>query len=351
MTKKIWFLSFGHHSDASGSKTRTSRDALLQTIDLAVAAEELGLDGAAIRVHHYAPQFATPMPLLAAMAARTKRIELGTGVIDMRYENPLSLAEQAASTDLISSGRLQLGISRGSQETARRGYETFGFTPEPGSNDTLMAQSHTMRFREAIGGQPVAHSHRVTEGASPDLNIQPESKGLASRIWWGSATRASAVWTARQGMNLMSSTLLSENTGVPFHELQAEQIEIFRNTWKSAGHSRTPRVAVARSILPITTDRDRWYFEGERTSRDETGVLNGSLSRFGKVYAGEPDQLVADLKEDTAISAADTLILTIPNQLGVEHNVHLLSTIMTRIAPAIGWRNGYAPEALTVDRP
>ncbi len=282
------------------------------------------------------------MPLLAAIAARTKRIELGTGVIDMRYENPLSLAEQAAATDLISSGRLQLGISRGSQETAERGYETFGFIPEEGSSDVEMAQAHTMRFRTAIDGQRVARSEYLAEGAAPDLRIEPQSMGLSDRIWWGSATRASAVWTAQQGMNLMSSTLLSENTGIPFHELQTEQIEIFRNTWKGAGHSRTPRVAVARSILPITTDTDRRYFDRARGSQDEIGVLNGSLSRFGKVYAGEPDRLIDDLKSDTAVGAADTLIVTIPNQLGVDHNIHLLETILSHVAPALGWRNNSA---------
>lgn len=337
MTKKIWFLSFGHYQAAHGSSTNTAQDALLQTIDLAVAAEQLGLDGAAIRVHHFAPQFSTPMPLLAAMAARTRRIELGTGVIDMRYENPFSLGEQAAATDLISGGRLQLGISRGSQEVARRGYEVFGFAPEGDGDDADMARSHTELFRKSIGGSPIATSIYTRAGAGPDLPLEPQSPSLADRIWWGSATRASAKWTAEQGMNLMSSTLLSEDTGVPFHELQAEQIEIFHKTWKEAGHSRVPRVAVTRSVLPITTDEDRLYFGGEQHSRDEVGVLNGAVSRFGKIYAGEPEQIAADLALDSAVRAADTLIVAIPNQLGVDHNIRILETIVKQIVPAIGW--------------
>ncbi|MCU1528470.1 MAG: alkane 1-monooxygenase, partial [Frondihabitans sp.] len=136
--KRIGFLSFGHWQPVPGSQTRTARDVLTQTIDLAVAAEEIGIDGAYVRVHHFARQLASPFPLLAAMAARTSRIELGTGVIDMRYENPLYMAEEAAAADLISDGRLQLGVSRGSPETALRGYESFGHVPAEGETDADM---------------------------------------------------------------------------------------------------------------------------------------------------------------------------------------------------------------------
>src|SRR6187551_2885943 len=133
--KHIGFLSFGHYQAVPGSLVRTARDALLQTVELAVAAEELGVDSASVRVHHFARQLASPFPLLAAMAARTSRIELGTGVIDMRYENPLYMAEEAAITDLISNGRLQLGLSRGSPETPMRGDEAFGYVPADGATD------------------------------------------------------------------------------------------------------------------------------------------------------------------------------------------------------------------------
>ena len=108
--KNIGFLSFGHWTPSSQSATRTAQDVLLQSIDLAVAAEELGADGAYFRVHHFARQLSSPFPLLAAVAARTKTIEIGTGVIDMRYENPLYMAELAAMADLIAAGRLQLGV-------------------------------------------------------------------------------------------------------------------------------------------------------------------------------------------------------------------------------------------------
>jgi len=139
-------------------------------------------------------------------------------------------------------------------------------------------------------------------------------------------------------MNLMSSTLLTEDTGVPFAELQAEQIGIFRRAWAEAGWERTPRVSVSRSVIPITTDEDRSFFGGEAADRSEqVGWLDGGYARFGKSYTGEPDVIAAELAEDVAVADADTLLLTVPNQLGVEYNARLLETIAKHVAPAIGW--------------
>ena len=325
MTKRIGFLSFGHYQDVPGSVTRTAADALLQTIELAVAAEELGIDGAYVRVHHFARQLASPFPLLAAMGAKTTRIELGTAVIDMRYENPLYLAEEAAAADLISDGRLQLGMSRGSPETALNGYETFGYVPADGESDADDARTKTAIFRAAIAGAGIAPTAR----GGGLLAIQPQSPGLSERIWWGSGTRATAKWTGEQGMNLMSSTLLTEDTGVPFDELQAEQIAIYRTAWKEAGHAGEGRVSVSRSIIPITSDLDREYFGRERDSEDQVGYLDGGLARFGKSYVGEPEIIAAQLANDRAIAAADTVLVTVPNQLGVAYNARLLEGILT----------------------
>src|SRR3954449_726544 len=337
--KKIGFLSFGHWTPSPQSQTRSASDALLQSIDLAVAAEELGADGAYFRVHHFARQLASPFPLLAAVGARTSRIEIGTGVIDMRYENPLYMAEDAGAADLISGGRLQLGISRGSPEQVVDGFRYFGYVPAEGSDHAAMAREHTAVFLEVIKGEGFAEPSPRPMFPNPPglLRIEPQSPGLRDRIWWGAGTRATAEWTAQQGMNLMSSTLLSEDTGVPFHELQAEQIERFRKAWTDAGHDREPRVSVSRSIFPIMDGVDRAYF-GNRSSQDQVGFLEHGPARFGKTYTGEPDRLVAELAEDQAIAAADTLLLTIPNQLGVDYCAHLLESLLTHVAPELGWR-------------
>ncbi|MBO0824510.1 MAG: LLM class flavin-dependent oxidoreductase [Actinobacteria bacterium] len=334
--KKIGFLSFGHWRDIQGSQTRTASDALLQTIELAEAAEGLGIDGAFVRVHHFERQLSSPLPLLSAMAARTSRIEVGTAVIDMRYENPLYLAEEAAAADLISGGRLQLGVSRGSPEIALRGAESFGYRPAEGESDADNARRKIEIFLAAITGAAVTRTDPERTGVSAGLAIQPQSAGLRDRIWWGSGTRATAAWTARMGMNLQSSTLLTEDTGVPFDQLQAEQIQVFRDEWAAQGFDREPRVSVSRSVLPITSDIDRVYF-GEQGHDDQVGLLQGTQARFGRTYVGEPEQLATELAADAAVQAADTVLFTVPNQLGVAYNARILETIARHIAPAIGW--------------
>ena len=338
--KSIGFLSFGHWSPSPGSQTRSASDALLQSIDLAVAAEELGADGAYFRVHHFARQLASPFPLLATIGARTSRIEIGTGVIDMRYENPLYMAEDAGAADLISGGRLQLGISRGSPEQVVDGFRYFGHVPPEGTDHADLAREHARIFLGVIEGEGFAQPHPRPMFPNPPglLRLEPHSPGLRDRIWWGAGSRATAEWTAEQGLNLMSSTLLTEDTGVPFHRLQAEQIQRFRDAWTAAGHDREPRVSVSRSIFPLVSDLDRAYFGHEARSEDQVGHLDGGLARFGRSYAEEPDRLVEALAEDEAIAAADTLLLTVPNQLGVDYNAHVLESVLQHVAPALGWR-------------
>jgi alkanesulfonate monooxygenase SsuD/methylene tetrahydromethanopterin reductase-like flavin-dependent oxidoreductase (luciferase family) len=338
--KRIGFLSFGHWTPSPQSRTRSASDALLQSIDLAVAAEELGADGAYFRVHHFASQLSSPFPLLAAIGARTRTIEIGTAVVDMRYENPLYMAEDAGSADLISGGRLQLGISRGSPEQVMDGYRYFGYLPPEGTDHADMAREHTRVFLEVLNGEGFAEPNPRPMFANPPgmLRVEPHSDGLRERIWWGAGTRKTAEWAAEQGMNLMSSTLLTEDTGVPFHQLQAEQIELFRKAWADAGHVRDPRVSVSRSIFPVVNDLDRAYFGREANSQDQIGSIDGGKARFGKTYAGAPERLVEQLAEDTAIAAADTLLLTIPNQLGVDYCAHVLGSVLSNIAPDLGWR-------------
>ncbi|CAN5597053.1 LLM class flavin-dependent oxidoreductase [soil metagenome] len=320
--------------------TRSASEVLLQSIDLAVAAEELGADGAYFRVHHFARQLASPFPLLAAVGARTSRIEIGTGVIDMRYENPLYMAEDAGAADLISGGRLQLGISRGSPEQVIAGYEHFGHMPRQGESDADLARRHTARFLDVLAGEGFAEPNPRPMFPNPPglLRLEPHSRGLRDRIWWGAGTRATAAWTGEQGMNLMSSTLLTEDTGVPFHQLQAEQIQIFRDAWSSAGHQCSPRVSVSRSIFPIVSDTDRQLFAAQGGGTDQVGYIDGMIARFGKTYAAEPDRLIAELAQDDAVAAADTLLITVPNQLGVDYNAHLMESMLTRVAPGLGWR-------------
>ncbi|MBR0680900.1 LLM class flavin-dependent oxidoreductase [Roseomonas eburnea] len=339
--KKIGFLSFGHWTPSPQSGTRTAADALLQSVDLAVAAEELGADGAYVRVHHFARQLASPFPLLAAMGAKTSRIELGTAVIDMRYENPLYMAEDAGAADLISGGRLQLGLSRGSPEQVIDGWRHFGYAPAEGETDAEMGRRHAEVFLEVLRGQGFARPNPRPMFPNPPglLRLEPHSEGLRERIWWGSGSNATAVWAARHGMNLQSSTLKDDETGEPFHIQQARQIRVYRDAWKEAGHDRAPRVSVSRSIFPLLDDRDRAYFGHGGSEQDQVGFIDEKTRAiFGRGYAAEPELLIRELRTDEAIAEADTLLLTIPNQLGVAYCAHVIEGILKYVAPELGWR-------------
>ena len=340
--KKIGFLSFGHWTPSPQSGTRSAADALLQSIDLAVAAEELGADGAYFRVHHFARQLASPFPLLAAIGAKTRNIEIGTGVIDMRYENPLYMAESASAADLISGGRLQLGISRGSPEQVIDGWRYFGYQPAEGETESDMARHHTEALLDVLRGEGFAKPNPQPMFPNPPGLLRPEpySEGLRERIWWGAGSNATAVWAAKLGMNLQSSTLKDDETGEPFHIQQAQQIRAYRAAWAQAGHTRTPRVSVSRSIFALMDGRDRAYFGGSRDDSDKVGFLDEKTRAiFGRSYAAEPEKLIEQLKQDEAIAEADTLLLTVPNQLGVDYNVHVIEAILKHVAPAMGWRD------------
>ena len=339
--KKIGFLSFGHWTPFSQSQTRSAADALLQSIDLAVEAERLGVDGAYFRVHHFARQLASPFPLLAAVGAKTGKIEIGTAVIDMRYENAHYMAEDAGAADLIAGGRLQLGISRGSPEQVIDGWRYFGYRPADGEDDAEMGRRRTEEFLDLLRGKGFAQPNPRPMFPNPPglLRLEPYSEGLRDRIWWGAASNATAAWAARLGMNLQTSTLKFDESGEPLHIQQAAQIRAFRAAWKEAGHTRTPRVSVSRSIFALINDQDRAYFGRGGEDQDQIGYLDETTRAvFGRTYAAEPDVLIEQLKRDEAIAEADTLLLTVPNQLGVAYNAHVLQAILTAVAPALGWR-------------
>src|SRR4030081_670770 len=216
--KKIGFLSFGHWTASSQSQTRSAGDTLLQSIDLAVAAEQLGADGAYFRVHHFARQLASPFPLLAGGGANPSRIEIGTAVIDMRYENPLYMAEDAGAADLIAGGRLQLGISRGSPEQVIDGWRYFGYQPAEGQNDADMGRRHAEVFLDLLRGEGFAQPNPRPMFPNPPglLRLEPYSDGLRDRIWWGAGSNATAIWAAKLGMNLQMALIKTAQSGAAF---------------------------------------------------------------------------------------------------------------------------------------
>jgi alkanesulfonate monooxygenase SsuD/methylene tetrahydromethanopterin reductase-like flavin-dependent oxidoreductase (luciferase family) len=258
----------------------------------------------------------------------------------MRYENPLYMAEDAGAADLISGGRLQLGISRGSPEQVIDGFRHFGYVPAEGQTDADMARGHAEVFLQVLSGQGFAQPNPRPMFPNPPglLRLEPFSAGLRERIWWGAASTETVRWTAKMGMNLQSSTLVFDETGKPFHIQQAEQIRAYKAAWKEAGHARTPRISVSRSIFPLVNDIDRTYF-GNDSSEDHFGYIEPTKrAAFGRSYAAEPDRLIEELRGDEGIQEADTLLLTVPNQLGVDYNAHVIESVVKLVAPALGWK-------------
>lgn len=251
------------------------------------------------------------------------------------------MTESASAADLISGGRLQLGISRGSPEQVIDGWRYFGYQPAEGETEADMARRHTEVLLDALRGEGFAKPNPQPMFPNPPgmLRLEPHSEGLRDRIWWGAGSNATAVWAAKLGMNLQSSTLKDDETGEPFHIQQAKQIRAYREAWAEAGHTRTPRVSVSRSIFALMDDRDRAYFGGSSNDGDKVGFLDEKTRAiFGRSYAASPEFLIEQLKKDEAIAEADTLLLTVPNQLGVDYNVHVIESILKHVAPAMGWR-------------
>jgi alkanesulfonate monooxygenase SsuD/methylene tetrahydromethanopterin reductase-like flavin-dependent oxidoreductase (luciferase family) len=251
------------------------------------------------------------------------------------------MAEDAGAADLIAGGRLQLGISRGSPEQVIDGWGYFGYRPVEGENDEGMGRRHAEEFLELLDGKGFARPNPRPMFPNPPglLRLEPYSEGLRDRIWWGSASNGTAAWAAKVGMNLQTSTLKFDETGEPLHIQQAAQIRTFRAAWQKAGHARTPRISVSRSIFALIDDRDRGYFGRGGQEEDKIGYLDETTRAiFGRSYAAEPDVLIEQLRKDEAIAEADTLLLTVPNQLGVSYNVHVMEAILTTVAPALHWR-------------
>jgi alkanesulfonate monooxygenase SsuD/methylene tetrahydromethanopterin reductase-like flavin-dependent oxidoreductase (luciferase family) len=207
--------------------------------------------------------------------------------------------------------------------------------------DADMARRHTEVLLDVLRGEGFARPNPRPMFPNPPglLRVEPHSEGLRDRIWWGAGSNATAAWAGKIGMHLQSSTLKSDESGRPFHVQQAEQIRIFREAWTAAGHTREPRVSVSRSIFALVDDRDRMYFGRGNEGEDTIGFLgDNTRAIFGRSYAAEPDVLVEELAKDEAIAEADTLLLTVPNQLGVDYNAHVIEAILKHVAPGLGWR-------------
>ena len=260
----------------------------------------------------------------------------------MRYENPLYMAEDAGAADLIAGGRLQLGISRGSPEQVIDGCRYFGYVPPEGMTDADMARRHTEVFLEVLRGEGFAKPNPRPMFPNPPglLRLEPHSEGLRERIWWGAGSNATAEWAAKLGMNLQSSTLKIVESGqaVPRPAGRADP-GIPRGVEGGRPQARAARVGQPQHLRAGGRPRPHCISAAAaRTGTRSASSATTPRAIFGRSYAAEPDVLIEQLKQDEAIAEADTLLLTVPNQLGVDYNAHVIEAILKHVAPALGWR-------------
>ncbi|WP_432485630.1 LLM class flavin-dependent oxidoreductase [Kineococcus esterisolvens] len=337
----LGFLTFVPDHGGPQGPARALEDGLA----LVELAEELGFDTAWVRVRHHEPFLSSPMTFFAAASQRTSRIHLGTGVIPMRYEDPYRLAEDAATVDLLSGGRLELGLSNGIPPVAAtldpiHGASERGFAEE--------AQHRIAALRDAVSGRAVGRtdSGYMSVPAGSDLVVTPHAAGLEDRLWYGAGSEATAVRTGTQGLHLQVSTLNTEETGEPFDVVQARQVVSYRKAFTESGHAHRlePRVSAGRIVLPLLHARDerehRGFLEGYRSGMTADGRPKddpASPIRFSSIFSGAPDSITERLLADAALREVDELVVVLPADGPVEAHRRVLTAVAREVAPGLGW--------------
>ncbi|WP_066514355.1 LLM class flavin-dependent oxidoreductase [Curtobacterium ammoniigenes] len=342
--RELGFLSFvPNHGGPAGAA-----DALEDGLRLFAHAEDLGYGTGWVRGRHFEPFLTSPMTFFAAAAQRTERIHFGTAVLGMRYEDPVRLAEDASTVDLLSGGRVELGISSGIPGYGPILDPIFGAVERSFRDE---ADVRTESLLRALRGEQLGSSGSGYESIPADaaLTLQPASPGLLGRVWWGGGSMGTAVRTAERGLRLHLSTLNTEDTGAPFADAQAAQIAAYREHWRpgtataAPGEHQGPVVAVGRIVVPLLNDRDRATHEEFLTSYaagmdDEGRPLSGTPPfRFQKVLSGAPDAIAEALAADPAVSAADALVITLPANGDAASHRRILTVVAEQIAPQLGW--------------
>lgn len=339
MPLELGFLSFvPNHGGAAGAAA-----ALEDGLRLFEHAEQLGFATGWVRGRHFEPFLTSPMTFFAAAAQRTSRIGFGTAVLGMRYEDPIRLAEDAGTVDLLSGGRVELGISTGIPQSGPVLDPVFGGVERPFREE---AEARAARLLEALGGTTLGTSGSGYESipADSELFVQPQSPGLLDRVWWGGGSTSTAVRTAERGLALHLSTLNTEDTGEAFAPAQAAQIRAYRDRFAQL-HADRPRgrVAVGRIVVPLITAEDsathREFIESYAAGMDDDGrPLSGKPPfRFSRILSGDPASIVAALRADQAVAESDQLVITLPANGDAASHRRILSIVAEQIAPELGW--------------
>lgn len=345
----LGFLVFLNYTADDGAAA-----SLEEGLRLFERAERLGFDSGWVRIHHGVRTLSAPFPFLTAAALRTSRIRLGTAVIPVGYEDPLRFAEDAATADLLSGGRLELGLSSGIPAPGEDPAARARLVGERLSGILAAVRGEVLKESDAAAPPPAAP---VEDGTVPlphgpvapggDLLALPRSPGLERRLWYGAGSASSALRAARLGLDLVLSTIHAEATGPTLGDTQAEVIRRYREEFAAHHPGRTGRVAIGRSILPLVDAADRTRFGDLAAFYDRLVTPDGRYTdgsdfrgQASPLYSGEPDDIVERLGADPALALADTLMLTPISELDTAQKEHVFATVAEHVAPGLGWRGG-----------
>lgn len=311
---------------------------LEEGLELFEFAEGLGLDSGWVRTRHMQYGLPSPAGFFAAASQRTRRIGLGSAVIPVGFENPFRLAEDLATADLLSGGRVLAGLS----------------VHPPASDDAVNDRVHDSGWREEdygygrierlrafLAGEPVRERPEYA-GFGGDIDserVEPHSPGLADRLWYGGGSLRSARWAGEAGLNWLVSNISSAENGVDeFARAQRAQIDAFR-----AAHpdGTAARASVARVIVPTdgaTVAQARKYRAYAEARNPRTERVHGRNTIIARDVLGSLDEIVAHIRDDLAFRAADDYLFELPFEFELDDWKQILTQLATRIGPALGWR-------------
>ncbi|MCD0451538.1 LLM class flavin-dependent oxidoreductase [Actinocorallia sp. API 0066] len=327
---RLGFLTIGLFD---GSDPRRGHESTLEIIELG---EQLGFDRAWVRHRHLQYGISSPVAVLAAASQRTSRIQLGTAVIPLGWENPLRLAEDLATVDVLSGGRLNPGVSVGPPMR----YDTVKGALYPDTADLEdFGYTRVKRLLDLVRGEPATDFSGVEGFEVFSDRVQPHSPGLASRMWYGGGSLRSARWAGENGLNLLTSNVVKAEESADFAEVQHSHIRAFR-----AAHPDGEKARVSQGLVVIPTDtatpeqRAKYAAYAEARTPRTAEPQGPARLMFARDVVGTSEQIAERLRADPAFQEVDEVAFALPFTFEHEDYVQILTDMATRLGPALGWR-------------
>ncbi|HEX9335431.1 MAG TPA: LLM class flavin-dependent oxidoreductase [Pseudonocardiaceae bacterium] len=330
--RKLGFLTIGLFDEAD---PRRGHESTLEIIELG---ERLGFDSAWVRHRHLQYGISSPVAVLAAATQRTSRIGLGTAVIPLGWENPLRLAEDLATVDILSGGRLNPGVSVGPPMH----YEHVKHALYPDTADIEdFSYDRVRRLLDFVGGEPATDVSGVEGFEVFSDRVQPHAPGLRGRMWYGGASLRSAAWAGEHGMNFLISSVVKAEEATDFAEIQLSHIQAFR-----AHHPDGDRARVCQGLVVIPTDtaspeQRAKYEDYARKRLPRTATPQGPARLlFAPDLVGTSTEIAERLYAHAAFQRVDEVAFALPFTFDHDDYVQILTDIASTLGPALGWRAG-----------